>query len=305
MSSRRIFLFECSTALAALALAPISSLGLSAISHGDTLSLERMSYSALSAQVNTPFLVRLSPSSAVELTLLKAPRARPFRSRPGRRPPGDAGHEKFSLIFDGPKEALLASARDRNFPARNPNLKKQSNRDKIMASPFIGEITLFAGNFAPRNWAFCNGQILPISQNTALFSILGTTYGGNGQTTFALPDLRGRVPIHQGQGPGLSFYNLGQMGGSENVTLLTNQLPAHNHAINAVANGGDQANPIGNLPAVESTGTSKDYSSVAATGQMAPGMVANTGGGQPVPVVQPYGCVSYIIALYGIFPSRN
>lgn len=174
-----------------------------------------------------------------------------------------------------------------------------------MATPFIGEITLFAGNFAPRNWALCNGQIMSIAQNTALFSILGTTYGGNGQTTFALPDLRSRVPIHAGQGPGLSNYQLGQVGGTENVTLLTSQLPAHSHAVNAVASGGDQASPVGNLPAVESTGTSKDYSSVAATGQMGAGMVANTGGGQPVPVVQPYGCVNYIIALQGIFPSRN
>ncbi|MDB6053818.1 MAG: phage tail collar domain protein [Verrucomicrobiales bacterium] len=174
-----------------------------------------------------------------------------------------------------------------------------------MATPFIGEITLFAGNFAPRGWAFCNGQLLSISQNTALFSILGTTYGGNGQTTFALPDLRGRVPIHPGQGPGLSNYNLGQLGGTENVTLSTTQLPPHNHPVNAVASGGNQASPVGNLPAVESTGTSKDFSNAATTGQMSPGMIANTGGGSPVPVLQPYGCVNYIIALQGIFPSRN
>jgi microcystin-dependent protein len=174
-----------------------------------------------------------------------------------------------------------------------------------MATPFIGEITLFAGNFAPRGWAFCNGQLLPISQNTALFSILGTTYGGNGQTTFALPDLRGRVPIHAGQGPGLSNYTLGQVGGAENVTLQTSQLPAHSHAVNAVAGGGNQASPVGNLPAIESTGTSKDYSNAAATGAMNAGMIGNAGQGQPVPVIQPYECVNYIIALQGIFPSRN
>jgi len=174
-----------------------------------------------------------------------------------------------------------------------------------MATPFIGQITLFAGNFAPRNWALCNGQLLSIAQNTALFSILGTTYGGDGRTTFGLPDLRGRVPIHPGQGPGLSSYQLGQQAGTENVTLLTNQLPAHSHAVNAVANGGNQASPVGNLPAIESTGTSMDYSNATATGQMSPGMIASAGGNQPVPVVQPYQCINFIIALQGIFPSRN
>jgi len=174
-----------------------------------------------------------------------------------------------------------------------------------MASPFIGQITLFAGNFAPRGWAFCNGQLLSISQNTALFSILGTTYGGDGRTTFGLPDLRGRVPIHPGQGPGLSNYILGQKAGAERVTLTQNQLPSHNHAVNAVAEGGNQASPAGNLPAVESTGTSKDYSDAAATGQMNSGMVGNTGGNEAFSVVQPYQCVNYIIALQGIYPSRN
>ena len=164
---------------------------------------------------------------------------------------------------------------------------------------------MFAGNFAPRNWAFCNGQLLSIAQNTALFSILGTTYGGDGRTTFALPDLRGRVPIHPGQGPGLSNYSLGEQAGVESVTLNQNQLPAHTHGVNAVAQGGNQASPVGHLPAVESTGTSLDYSNSASTGQMSPAMIANTGGGQPVSVVQPYLCVNYIIALQGIFPSRN
>src|ERR1041385_3867939 len=100
-----------------------------------------------------------------------------------------------------------------------------------MATPFLGAICMFGFNFAPRGWAFCNGQILPIAQNTALFSLLGTTYGGNGQTTFALPDLRGRVPIHFGQGPGLSLYDLGQVGGSETVTLTPSTMPAHNHSL--------------------------------------------------------------------------
>ena len=174
-----------------------------------------------------------------------------------------------------------------------------------MADPFISEIRIFAGNFAPRNWLFCNGQLLPISQNTALFSILGTTYGGNGTTTFALPDLRGRVPIHAGQGPGTSNYQLGQQAGSETVTLLSSQLPSHTHQVNCVGSGGNAASPAGNLPAIESTGTSLDYSAAAASGQMAAGMIAPAGGNSPVPVVQPYLTLNYIIAVQGIFPSRN
>jgi microcystin-dependent protein len=174
-----------------------------------------------------------------------------------------------------------------------------------MSEPFLGEIRMFAGNFAPVGWAMCNGQILPISQNTALFSLLGTFYGGNGTATFALPDLRGRVAIHLGQGPGLSPYNQGQIGGVENVTLLSSQMPVHNHLVNAVGSGGNQPSPSGNLPAIESTGTSLDYSNAAATGQMSPGMIANAGGGQPFPVIQPYLCINFIIALQGIYPSRN
>lgn len=174
-----------------------------------------------------------------------------------------------------------------------------------MASPFLGEIRMFAGNFAPRGWAFCNGQILSIAQNTALFSLLGTTYGGNGQTTFALPNLQGRVPVHWGQGPGLSPYNLGQQTGQESVTLLQTQLPAHTHPLNAIAGGGNQASPAGNLPAVESTGTSLNYASGAPTITMNPLAVGATGSSQPVPVVQPCLAVSFIIALQGIFPSRN
>ena len=174
-----------------------------------------------------------------------------------------------------------------------------------MANPFLGEIKMFVGNFAPSGWAFCDGQLLSISQNTALFSILGTTYGGDGQTNFALPDLRGRAPLHSGQGPGLSLYQLGQQGGAETVTLTPAQMPAHSHSVNAVTSGGKQASPSNNLPAVESTGTSLDYSSDPANTVMSNGMIATTGGSQPVSVVQPYLTVSFIIALQGIFPSRN
>ena len=174
-----------------------------------------------------------------------------------------------------------------------------------MASPFLGEIRMFGGNFAPRGWAFCNGQIMPISQNTALFSLLGTTYGGNGTSTFALPNLQSRVPVHWGTGAGLSSYVIGQQAGQENVTLLQSQMPAHTHLLNAVTSGGNQASPTGNLPAVESTGTSLNYSSDPANTTMNPAAVANAGQSLPVPVVQPYLAVSFIIALVGIFPSRN
>lgn len=172
-----------------------------------------------------------------------------------------------------------------------------------MATGFIGEIRMFAGNFPPRGWALCNGQLLSIAQNTALFSILGTTYGGNGQTTFGLPNLQGRVPMHWGTG--LSTYAQGQMAGVENVTLLQSQMPIHSHLVNASSNGGNQASPANNLPAVESTGTSLDYSNGAVNTTMNPATIGNAGGGQPFSIVQPYLTVTFIIALQGIFPSRN
>jgi microcystin-dependent protein len=176
-----------------------------------------------------------------------------------------------------------------------------------MASAYIGQISLFAGNFPPRNWAFCDGQLLSIAQNTALFSILGTNYGGNGQTTFALPDLRGRVPMHTGSstGPGLSPHSLGEVSGAENITLISSQMPAHSHFVNGVASGGNQSSPAGNLPAIESTGTSLDYSNAATNATMNAGMIGIAGGNQPHSNMQPYSCVNFIICLYGIFPSRN
>jgi len=173
-----------------------------------------------------------------------------------------------------------------------------------MSEPFVGEIKMVGFNFAPKGYAMCNGQILPISQNTALFSLLGTFYGGNGQSTFALPDLRSRVPIHQGQGPGLSPYVIGQVGGVENVTLLTSNLPPHNHFLNVNSNGGDQASPQNNYLAVESTGTSLNYTAAPNT-QMNPQVVSVVGNGIPHTIVQPYLVVTFVIALQGIFPSRN
>jgi microcystin-dependent protein len=162
---------------------------------------------------------------------------------------------------------------------------------------------MFAGNFAIAGWALCNGQLLPISQNTALFSILGTTYGGNGTSNFALPNLQGRVPIHMGTG--LSNYVLGQIAGVENVTLLYNNMPAHTHLVNAVTSGGNQASPSGNYPAVESTGTSLNYSNAAPNATLNAAAVGTAGGSVPFSVVQPYLTVNFIIALQGIFPSRN
>ena len=172
-----------------------------------------------------------------------------------------------------------------------------------MSEPYIGEIVLFAGNFAPRGWALCQGQLLSIAQNTALFSILGTTYGGNGQTTFALPDLRSRVPVGQGQGPGLSGYALGQQAGDEAVTLTVQQMPLHNHAVNASGDDtGASSKPSGKVPGPTS---SNPYIPTSDGTQMNPGMIAGTGGNQPHPNIQPYTCLNYIIATQGVFPSRN
>ncbi len=173
-----------------------------------------------------------------------------------------------------------------------------------MSNPFLGEIKMVGFNFPPQGWAMCNGQLLPINQNTALFALLGTTYGGDGITTFALPDLRSRVAIHTGQGAGLSPYVIGQSGGVESVTLLTTQIPSHNHGVNCNTGGGTQASPVAGFPAVESTGTSLDYAA-ASNGAMNPAMIGNTGGSQAHANIQPYLCVNFIIALQGIFPSRN
>jgi microcystin-dependent protein len=178
-----------------------------------------------------------------------------------------------------------------------------------MSEPFIGQIIMFGGNFAPRGWAFCDGQLLPISQNSALFSILGTTYGGDGRTTFGLPELRGRVAMHPGSGPGLTPRTLGQKSGTETVQLSTNQIPAHNHTATANCVGGP-----GNSNVAEGNVWSKDlgvqsatYSGDTPAAQMKAGAVtvANAGGSQAHPNVQPFLAVNFIIALVGIFPSRN
>ncbi|MGF1569982.1 MAG: phage tail protein [Nodosilinea sp.] len=172
-----------------------------------------------------------------------------------------------------------------------------------MSDPFIGEIRMFAGNFVPQGWAFCNSRLMPISQNTALFSLLGTIYGGDGRTTFALPDLRGRVPLHFGQGTGLSNYPLGSRGGSEQVALTAEQLPAHSHALLTSDAEGNQRTPANHALAIPEE--SLIYSAAEPTVAMAKGAIASTGSNQPHENRQPYLAVNYIIALVGIFPARS
>lgn len=168
---------------------------------------------------------------------------------------------------------------------------------------FLGEMMLVGYTFCPRNYAEANGQLLAISSNTALFSLLGTNYGGNGQTTFGLPDLRGRAPINQGQGPGLSPYVLGQWGGQESFTLLVSQMPMHNHLVNATNTTADKTGPGGKFLALASGGVSI-YHEGPANKVMDPAMITLTGGSQPVGHRGPYLTMRWCIATSGIFPSR-
>jgi microcystin-dependent protein len=165
-----------------------------------------------------------------------------------------------------------------------------------MGTPFLGEVKIISWNFAPRGWAFCNGQLLPINQNQALFSILGTTYGGNGQTTFALPDLRGRAPVYVGDG-----LVLGERTGEVAHTLTLSELPAHNHMVSASSAAPDQGLPTGNEWATLASG----YSNGGPNTTFVPSAITNTGGSQAHNNLQPYLVLNFIIALQGIFPSRN
>jgi microcystin-dependent protein len=174
---------------------------------------------------------------------------------------------------------------------------------KAGAEPFIGEIMMVGYTFCPRSWAEANGQLLPISNNTALFSLFGTTFGGDGRTTFALPDLRGRVPMHLGQGSGLLNRALGQQGGSETNTLTANQLLAHSHSLNGTTAAANAVDPLGNVLA--NTGRSDTYTTSAPNAQMSSGAIGATGGGQAVNNMQPFLTIRYCVALNGIFPSRN
>ena len=173
-----------------------------------------------------------------------------------------------------------------------------------MSEPFIAEIRIFAGNFAPRGWAFCNGQLLPISQNTALFSLIGTTYGGDGRTTTALPNLEGRAPMHPGRGPGLTAKRLGERGGVETVTLTEAQMANHNHTVMASGEDADDDDPINHVTATtvgvrlynQATNTLVDFASQA---------LVSAGGSQAHNNMQPYMAINYIIALVGLYPSRS
>ena len=173
-----------------------------------------------------------------------------------------------------------------------------------MSEPFVAEIRIFAGNFAPRGWAFCNGQLLPISQNTALFSLIGTTYGGDGRTTTALPNLKGRAPMHPGRGPGLTSRRLGQKGGTEMVTLTEAQMPNHTHQALAQGIPGNRPSPAGNsfTTAIGATPYLNNTSSLTSFDSQ---MLQNTGGSQSHNNMQPFLTMNFIIALVGLYPSRS
>lgn len=173
-----------------------------------------------------------------------------------------------------------------------------------MSEPFIAEIRIFAGNFAPNGWAFCNGQLLPISQNTALFSLIGTTYGGDGQSTMALPDLQGRAPMHPGQGPGLTPRQLGQRGGLETVELSQSQMPSHGHAWN-VSGRTANANDPGSESHLAGASSANLYRDAQGLVELDPQFVGNTGSGQAHNNMQPSLALNFIIALVGLYPSRN
>ena len=181
-----------------------------------------------------------------------------------------------------------------------------------MSQSFLAEIKMFGGNFAPKGFAFCNGQLLALSQNTALFSLLGTNYGGDGRTNFGLPNLQGLAPIQQGQGPGFSPYTLGQTGGTSTVTVTSSQIPSHNHSPNCLStlpNPSPQLSPSGNVWAVAGTRraatTLYKASPFGTAVPMNPAALANSGGSQPHNNMQPYLALTFIIALQGIYPARS
>jgi microcystin-dependent protein len=167
-----------------------------------------------------------------------------------------------------------------------------------MAQPYVGEIRMFGGNFAPAGWMFCEGQLLPISENETLFNLIGTTYGGDGQSTFGLPDLRGRLPMHQGGG-----FTLAETGGAEEVTITVNTMPSHTHALLASSAVTQQTNPTSNL--VGQSTQAKLYIDDVPNVNLSPAVISSVGGSQPHTNFQPYLCVDFIISLFGIFPSQT
>lgn len=172
-----------------------------------------------------------------------------------------------------------------------------------MAQPFVGEIRIFAGNFAPAGWQFCDGSLLPISEQETLFNLIGTTYGGDGQNTFAVPDLRGRLPMHTGTNAGTAF-TIGQNGGVEEVTINVPQMPAHSHPMLASTNTGTSSNPQGNV-LDQMNGAILVYKEQAPTVALSAAVISSVGGSQPHSNLQPYLCVNFIISLFGIFPSQT
>ena len=202
-----------------------------------------------------------------------------------------------TTVFGGAMKALAKTAGEQS------SLAGGSPKQVDFANPALGQIIMFAGNYAPAGWAICDGTLLSISQNTALFSILGTTYGGDGKSTFGLPDMRGRVPIGTGQGSGLSNRLLGEMSGEENHTLAVGELPSHNHTAVVDNSGGTSDTPVNNVPAVNSEGI--QHYGTAMNGAMNPGAIGNTGGSQGHNNMQPYLGITYLIALVGIFPARS
>ena len=173
-----------------------------------------------------------------------------------------------------------------------------------MSEPFVGEIRMFAGNSAPRGWSLCDGQLLAVSQNDALFSLLGTIYGGDGRTTFALPELRGRIPIHAGSGPGLTSRNLGSKSGVEEVTLTENQIPAHSHALTATTQAGTEGSPASAQPAQSTIGVYLRNPNPASVKPLDNGTISQAGGSTNHTNFMPFQCVNFIIALIGVYPSR-
>jgi microcystin-dependent protein len=172
--------------------------------------------------------------------------------------------------------------------------------------PFVAEIRIFPFNFAPKGWAFCDGQILPLSQNTALFSLLGTTYGGDGKSNFALPDMQGNAPMHPGQGPGLSLHDLGETGGSETVSLLESEIPAHSHALTANSNPGNVKLPSASVTLARSGGAAENtYGPASSLVNMNDNVLTPAGGDQPHNNMQPYLTLSFCIALQGVYPPRT
>ncbi len=176
-----------------------------------------------------------------------------------------------------------------------------------MSEPFIAEIRIFAGNFAPRSWAFCDGQLLPIAQNTALFSLIGTTYGGDGRTTTALPNLQGRAPMHPGRGPGLTSRRLGEKVGVETVTLSEAQIPSHSHTVRGTTGGAAVINPLTNQSAFARSAGGQAYHNATSSNlvDLASETLSTTGGGQAHTNVQPFLAINFIIALQGLYPSRS